>query len=369
MKTAESVIFDDIIKCGVCDDHKPFFFEMGKQRIMLISFSPTHATLHRPLYFIQLFRKICLALFGDVSPSERFIKEFYDPEGNIYWTHYQKCFKRGQEKGAAHCIPLLKRELEVLDPDIVILLGNDTISHLPQARYPFLTRRKDGTQRKIFTTDVPKKSTVQNFEEIRKAIKPYIVWVKVECEDLDFSSVNFMDLEFASIEFLNRFGGKDVPKISHFENEWINGIILPNIQAYNLILQVFIFIESNIKNLLESRLNTQENIETRWFTPFEKWITNSLHNKTNTSRNQKQAIHYLMENIDSLHTLRNVIVHKNGVIGDRSQTKNMKSIYKLKRLKGVYIYGGNSVFISRDGIDHILQICDNFRKVYAEHFI
>jgi len=35
----------------------------------------------------------------------------------------------------------------------------------------------------------------------------------------------------------------------------------------------------------------------------------------------------------------------------------------------VYIYGGNSIFISDEGIATILDICDRFRKIFVDRFI
>ncbi|MCL2816703.1 MAG: hypothetical protein FWD23_19050 [Oscillospiraceae bacterium] len=368
MNIAGKNIFNDIVNCGLCENHKPFHFEMGRQKIMLISFAPTYETIHRPLYFIQLFRKLCLALFGDVMPSEKFIREFYDPAGNIYWTHFQKCFKRNAEKGSVSCEPLLKKEIEALDPEIIIILGGETISRLTSERHAYIAAKPDGTPRKVYTTDLPKKESAENFEEIRRAIAPYIGWVKVECEDLDFDGVNFMDLEYASIAFLNEIKKTAVPETNRFENEWIDGIILPNIRAYNLVLQIFIFIESNIKIQLENRAVPPDNIDTRWFSPFEELLTRGLRNDTFAAREQRQAVRLLMEDIDSLHVLRNIIAHKNGVIDERNGEKNLRNIAKLKRLKGVYIYGGNSVFVSEDGIAHILKICDTFKKKYISCF-
>ena len=370
MGIAEKDIFNDIVKCGICKDHKPFHFEMGKQKIMLISFAPTYETLHRPLYFIQRFRKICLALFGDATPTEMFIREFYDPAGNIYWTHYQKCFRTGLERGASHCEPLLKREIEVLDPEIIIILGKETIARLSQDRHPAIWSKPDGGARKVFLTGSPTKETAKDFEEIRKAIKPYIGWVNVECGQLDFSGVNFLDLEYASIELLDAITAG--PKTNHtktnrYENEWIEGIILPNIRAYNLILQIFIYIESNIKLLLEGVLKTRDNIEKRWFSPFRDLMTYNPGDDTPAATEQREAVNNLMNDIDSLHALRNIITHKSGVIDERDREKNLKNLSRLKHLKGVYIYGGNSVFVSREGIDYIFGICDRFKKIYINY--
>jgi hypothetical protein len=380
METAEEIIFKDIEYCRICKDHKPFHFEMGRQKIMLISFAPTYYTLQRPIYFIQYFRKICLALFGDITPSEDFIREFYDPAGNIYWTHYQKCFKRDINVGASRCEPLLITEVKTLDPEIIIILEHETVSYLcgqgnncgSHQNLPLYIRaKKDGTPRQIFCTDLPARENVEYFQEIRKALKPYISWIKVECGDLDFSGANFIDLEYASLECLSEASGSTLitANINNFEHEWINGVIMPNIKAYNMLLQVFTFIESNIKNLLGSQLSSDANIETRWFTPFEKIVNDKLQEDAFGSRIQKQSIHALMENIDSLHALRNVISHGSGVIDDRDKNKNLKNFKKIRRLKGVFIYGGNSVFISQEGVGYILEICDNFRRIYKEYFI
>ena len=372
MDNTEKNIFEDIASCKLCENSRPYHFELGRQKIMLISLVPSYAAMHRPLYFIQVFRKICLALFGDVSPSEEFIKEFYDPAGNIYWTHYRKCFPESVKgAGPKSCEHLLKKEIELLDPEIIVMLGKNIINQLGGDDMEALriNTKADGTPRQVFLTDFPTNENAKNFEEIRKALKKYISRVKIECEALDFAGANFMDLEYASIEFLNETGKSPAVKINDFEHEWVNGIILPNIKAYNLILQIFIFIESNIKNLLESKLLTLENIEKVWFRPFEELLTQKYHDNSALSRTKRKEARELMEGIDCLHALRNAISHKSGVIYGQNKEANLKNIAKIKRLKGVYIYGGNSIFVSKQGIDYIFGICENFKKIYTENFI
>jgi len=70
-----------------------------------------------------------------------------------------------------------------------------------------------------------------------------------------------------------------------------------------------------------------------------------------------------------VHALRNVIAHKSGVIDDRGGERNLKNIARLRCLKCVYTYGGNSVFVSREGIDSILGVYDRFRRMYTEYFV
>jgi len=359
MGTAGESVFDAIESCGICEDHKPFHFEMGWQRIMLVSFAPSYAALHRPLYFMLLFRKLCLALFGGSAPSEAFIREFYDPSGNIYWTHYQKCFRREMKSGTPACAPLLVREIEALNPEIVILLGSETIASLPLEQHPYLTARKDGAPRQVFRVDFPSRENAAQYAEIRRALKPYIGWIQVECENPEFAIAIFMDLEYASIAALNEPAW--AKEVSGYERAWMDGIVLPNLRAYNLVLQSFIFIESNIKNLLEGGPAPHSEIEKRWLSPFKDLLLRQAHDHV--------AVSSLMDDIGSLHALRNAIAHKSGVIDDRDEERYPKNIPRLKRLKGVYIYGGNSIFISREGMDSILGVCDRFRRMYTEHFV
>jgi hypothetical protein len=359
MNPAPNSVFNAIENCGICEDHKPFHFEMGGQRIMLVSFAPSCAAQHRPLYFMLLFRQLCLALFGGAAPSEAFIREFYDPAGDIYWTHYQKCFRREMTGGTPPCAPLLVREIEALEPEIIILLGRETIAHLPPERHPCLAAKKDGAPRQVFRADFPSRENAAQYAEIRRALRPYIGWLQVECEHPAFSGANFMDLEYASVAALDEFTHPE--NISGFERAWMDGIVLPNLRAYNLVLQSFIFIESNIKNLLESGPAPRGDIETRWLTPFEELLSRRARDHA--------AVRALMEDIHSLHALRNVIAHKSGVIDDQGGERNLKNIARLRRLKGVYIYGGNSVFVSREGIDSILGVCDRFRGMYTECFM
>ena len=381
METVQEKVFLDIVNCAKCGDHMPFHFEMGRQRVMLISFAPTFATLQRPLYYVQLFRKMCLALFGDVTPSEKFIREFYDPGGSIYWTHYQKCYKNGNTDEASKCEPLLEKEIEALDPKLIIILGKETIKRLSEHSEEdsairltangrrSITTKKDGTPRQVFYTEFPSNANAGGFVEIRRALKPYIGWVNVECENLDFSSANFIDLEYASIEFLKESEGAPAVKISDFESEWVNSIILPNIKAYNLVLQIFIFIESNIKNLLGRIPELHEDVEKIWFSPFRELLIRNLSGDSAEVRDKKQAIRSMMDEISSMNTLRNIIAHKSGVLDDRDRERKLRDIAKLKRLKGVYIYGGNSIFISEEGVAHMLKVCDTFRALYAENFL
>lgn len=381
MITAGEKIFNAIEKCPICDNHKPFHFEMGRQRIMLISYSPHQTALYRPLYFIRIFREICLALFGDVPPSEKFIKEFYDPAGNIYWTHYRKCLIDIYKKGHASCEPLLIKEIETLDPEVIIIFGKETIDHLYNQgvhgnasltvlnsdKHPYIKTKKDGTPRKVFFTDFPVKGTNGDFKEIRKALKPYIDWVKIEGDDVDSSNTNFMDLEYAALERLKENEPPAGVKISELEQEWMDKIILPNVRAYNLALQVFIYIESNIKSLLKTKLKIKEDLEKKWFSPFEHMVYRAISNKAGVDE-QRRTLRSLMEHIDSLNTLRNIIVHSSGVVSEEEENA-VRKIAKLKRLRGVYLYGGNSIFISNEGVEYILGICNNFRKIYTNNFI
>jgi len=364
-------VFDSIAGCGICAGHKPFHFEMGTQKIMLVTYSPARAVLHRPLYYIQYFRKICLALFGDVEPSEKLVREFYDPDANIYWTHYHKCFKRGEDRESRKCEPLIKREIETLEPEIIILMGTETVRRMNEGLREQVSKMKNGAPRRIFETDVPTNVNLKKFEEIRRALREYIDWVKPDCDGLSFSGVNFLDLEYAVIKYLN--ADASAGRVNRFENDWINGIILPNIRAYNLILQVFIFIESNIKILLENTYEAQReaviDIDKRWFTPFEELLKDCVMKDGEADFNCKREVRNLMEDIDSLNTLRNVISHMGGVVNARDEERNIKIIDKLKRLRGVYVYGGNSVFVSEEGVGSILNICGNFKELYTKYFV
>ena len=359
MNPATNSLFDAIEACGICENHKPFHFEMGGQRVMLVSFAPSSAARHRPLYFMLLFRQLCLALFGGAAPSEAFIREFYDPAGNIYWTHYRKCFKPEMTGGTPACAPLLVREIEVLEPEIILLLGRETMAHLPPEQHPYLAAKKDGAPRQVFRADFPSKENAAQYAEIRRALKPYIGWIQVECGHLESTGASFMDLEYASVAALNEF--TRAASISRFERAWMDGIVLPNLRAYNLVLQSFIFIESNIKNLLESGPAPQADVETRWLAPFEELLSRRARDHA--------VVRALMEDIHSLHALRNVIAHKSGVIDGQDAERNLRNVARLRRLKGVYIYGGNSVFVSREGTESVLGVCDRFRGMYTEHFM
>jgi len=321
---------------------------------MLITPAPIQATVIRPLYFIQYFRQICLALFGDIKPSQQFIKEFYDPSGFIYWTHYQKCYKNSDSISDL-CEPLLRQEVEKLDPEVIIIVEHERIPTLKDRGY--IKYRKNHQKRRVFHLGKPCNRNDYEYREVRQTLKQYIPWIKINVSKPDYSGAHFLELEFASIQMFLGFSSEDL-KLTSNEKKWVEGIILPNIQAYNIALQLFIFIESNVKNLLFSRVGEKDHIEKKWFVPFEQILI--AHYKHDSIK-QKQVRNMMLE-IDGLHVLRNIIVHGNGVLDDTYN--NEVILEKLRRLPGVYLYGGNSTFISEEGVKHLTYLS----QIFKEHF-
>ena len=352
--TSSANVYSSIEGCTICPDHNPFHFELGNQKVMLITPAPIQATVIRPLYFIQYFRQICLALFGDLKPTEQFIREFYDPSGVLYWTHYQKCYKN-DDTISDLCEPLLRQEVQKLDPEVIIIIEQERIPTLKDRG--FIRYRKNNEKRKLFHLSKPNNRNDIEYREVRQALKPYIPWIKINVNQPDYSGAHFLELEFASIQLFLGFSPQDL-KLTNNEKKWVEGIILPNIQAYNIALQVFIFIESNIKTLLYSRTGGREDISKKWFGPFEQIL---LKNYKENPIKQKQAKN-LMRDIDGLHILRNIIVHGNGVIDEGYNNEVL--LEKLRRLPGVYLYGGNSTFISEEGVRHLTFLSQSFK----EHF-
>jgi len=122
-----------IRRCNECHSgvYTPFYFPMKDQEVMVITAVPSMQAMYKPLTSIRFFRRLCLALFGDKNLREKGSCENYLHEfcgGNIYWTHYYKCFSpflTDFSKISDVCAnTYLKKEIHVLNPKQIFVFGD-----------------------------------------------------------------------------------------------------------------------------------------------------------------------------------------------------------------------------------------------------
>ena len=124
----------------------PFCTSPAKtQKILLISNSPSNiANSNNTLIGFKntFFRDhILSSFFSDYNKvtakaDETYFKKFCEKFNQlVYWTHYSKCYpgktKTGHKPTNSKCSDLyLKREIEAVSPDYIILMGNDAIKFI-----------------------------------------------------------------------------------------------------------------------------------------------------------------------------------------------------------------------------------------------
>lgn len=125
----------EIANCKKCENNVPFFFEIKKQKVMLITASSTIQSSYAPLISVRFLRNLLYSLFGYEGVSEKGFLQFIDDNG-IYWTSFNKCydryFLRSDDTGKYVMDKFrnnkcgkyfLQREIDALNPKWVIVLG------------------------------------------------------------------------------------------------------------------------------------------------------------------------------------------------------------------------------------------------------
>jgi|CZCB01.1.fsa_nt_gi hypothetical protein len=181
---SKAKLAEELKSCELCKDKyglAPFFFPMDNQEVMLITACPSFQAVYKPLTSVRFFRTLCIALFGEHGISEEAIVQF-QIGGNIYWTHYHKCYyedffkDRQYKKLPDTCYKrYISEEIRLLSPKLIIVLGKTTVQKMLKytlKKDELVSFDKDGA--KYVFTDFPDTGEEERFEQVRDCLKQYM---------------------------------------------------------------------------------------------------------------------------------------------------------------------------------------------------
>lgn len=275
--TMESNITRQIKNCTACAQsvNTPFCFPMHDQPIMLISAAPSMQAMYKPLYSIRFFRIFCLSLFGDkylreAGQAERYIREFCD--GNIYWTHYRKCYQPDLKNFDAlddYCANrYLNAEMATLKKNLklVIVLGGDTIHQRVLAAAPPEVREL------MCFKPFPSAKTIESFDDIRRLLGDHLKYIKKNkigfvykdgasryIEELALAEGNEVHLRFEQEAFNKMMSDEALSLDGSIEAVWHKNLVVPNMRRCAKLVQTASFIENQIKVQMSDYFNSTGN--------------------------------------------------------------------------------------------------------------
>lgn len=149
----------------------PFCTSPAKtQKILLISNSPSNiANSNTTLIGFKntFFRDhILSSFFSDYNKvtakaDETYFKKFCEKFNQlVYWTHYSKCYpgktKTGHKPTNSKCSDLyLKREIEAVSPDYIILMGSNAIKFISKDSLINSISKNGNNSYKVNNIDIP----------------------------------------------------------------------------------------------------------------------------------------------------------------------------------------------------------------------
>lgn len=378
----------DIRNCDLCHSgiYTPFFFPIKNQEVMVITAAPSMQAMYKPLTSIRFFRKLCFALFGDKYLREknlcdRYLLEFC--EGNIYWTHYYKCYSPGltdfSQISDICANKYLRTEIELLKPKLIIVFGDDI-------REKIRTLIGNRSCRCIFKP-FPDTGDEEIFNEVRDKLKPFLKCVKktgfafrstynLQDNDLQGNEVH-LRFEFNAFEKMFNEQELEIPTTT-VEDLWHRNLVVPNMKRYTKLVSAFAFIENQIKVFLLDYMARTKNYtvfkemrrsysEPTWKDVFihikkeavDFLLDDFLEYKSVKFKSRKQPI---IEDLRELRKIRNQIVHEGGFISPKKIGSQKEIIdnclyhsSNTELIPGVFIFA-NTIFISQEGERNILKL-------------
>lgn len=387
MNNNKQELMRSIRKCSKCHSgvYTPFYFPMKDQEVMVISAAPSMQAMYKPLTSIRFFRRLCLALFGDKYLREKGLCENYLYEfcgGNIYWTHYYKCFSPSLTdftKISDVCADIyLKKEIEVLKPKLILVFG-DAI------REKVKLIVSDEINKCIFKP-FPDTGAEAIFDEVREKIETHLKLVKktgLANKAIYRSQVNSIQrnevhlrFEFAAYEKMFQEKLLNTP-LESIEEIWHKNLVVPNIKRYSKLVSAYSFIENQVQVFLLDYMARTHN-----YTIFKKMRNNYQNpswesvfkvikegpvNELMLDFIKYKSINYFnyykdqfKEQLNTLRLIRNQIVHDGGFIYARKTVKGNiidNCLYHpddLEPFPGIFIFA-NTIYISQKGEENILQ--------------
>ncbi|MGI6162721.1 MAG: hypothetical protein ACOYEQ_02185 [Bacillota bacterium] len=161
-------------------------------------------------------------------------------DGNIYWTHYRKCFDPDLDDLANvdnYCAKAhLAKEVASLEPKIIIIVGNQAVRKKIKG---FI----QNTRALVIEKPFPDGKNITEFADVRKIIAPHLKYVKIdlsgstdsasECIDEQKSKLRglpvSLSFELNALEIA--FGWRETDASDRsIEGLWYRNIVVPNLQ-------------------------------------------------------------------------------------------------------------------------------------------
>ncbi len=392
-------LMSNIRNCRKCNSgvYTPFFFPMKDQEVMIISAVPSMQAMYKPLTSIRFFRRLCLALFGDKYLREKeqcdnYLREFCG--GNIYWTHYYKCFapdlKDFFQVSDICAASYLKDEINALQPKQIIVFGDGI-------REKVRALAGDKEQICLFKP-FPATGAEQTFDEVREKIKPYLKFVKKAgfANKARYSTPesalqgNEVHLRFESDAFEKMFSEHrlDTPTES-IEEIWHKNLVVPNMKRYIKLVSAYSFIENQIQVFLLDYMARTElytifkelrgaHQNPSWATvfkaikdrPVNKLMRDFMEYKPSKLGRCREK--QFLNGLNTLRLIRNQIVHEGGFI--HAQKYSLKGQLKdnclyhtsnIQPFPGIFIFA-NTIYIAQEGEKSILQFVKDLVDLLCE---
>lgn len=359
----------------------PFSFPMDNQPVMLISAAPSMQAMYKPLYSIRFFRSLCLALFGDKYLRERgeawrYLHEFCG--GNIYWTHFCKCYQPELESFDeidTYCAEQflyeefveLKRNLK-----LIIVLGEAIHEKVKALAPPELLPI-------MRFMPFPSPETIGQFEGVSRELGRHLKDLKgktgfvykdgasrytEESSTLDKHDVH---LRFEQKAFVKMLSDEEPTLDGSIEDVWHKNLVVPNRRRCAKLVQVFSFVETQIKIQMHdyfyatgnftvlrdyrgaqkkpSMYDVGEKIRDNWKNSNGAMFIEYVEAVAPARKADAQN---LMLRFLRLTKYRNAIVHDGGLLENRVTAE-------ANGLPGIYSFAG-TVFVDAEGEETLLSL-------------
>lgn len=353
--------------CDHCNSegYTPFFFPIENQEVMIITAVPSMQAMYKPLTSIRFFRKLCIALFGDKYLGEDYIKEFCG--GNIYWTHYYKCYKPAcNDYGALpnDCEKrYLTREIKALKPKLIIVFGKEIEKKLKN-------KIAHNSNAKVIFKPFPETGAENEYNDLKSVMKPYIKFMSKDSTDnfltnkysydVDNSSVKHtVHLKFELNAFIHHINNSSLLDITNIEELWYQKLLRPNMEMYQNVVLTYSFVENQIKTFLQDMIirdndytileslrnaasakhpkqkDAQEAVQKYWLSELCSITKFKKYEYTDTAQKLKTLILQLGK-------IRNIIVHANGFISPAKSDE-----VDVSQLNGIFVFV-NTIYVSKE---------------------
>lgn len=380
-KDKKTILYDKIKNCNKCNrgEYTPFCFELKSQKVAVITARPSIQAEYKPLHSIRFFRKMCIALFGDANISVEYLKAF--SSGNIYWTHYYKCYN--QDNSSFCNIPdicakeYLKKEIELLTPEVIVVFGDEIQLQVKDAL-------KGLNIQTIIYKPFPQKGNESIYDDVRHIVRNYVDFM--DCTGNNISTrysyppdnSNGMDVhmkfEVGALEQI--LSGKTASETYNIEEVWYRKVVIPNMEMYEKVILTYSFIENQVKTSLFNYilrtgnctfLTSIKNMSIANSPIIYENIHKEIKNSNSFLNNFEEYIKFAFRNkncsiiskIRKLNIIRNCIVHDFGYI------KNYDRFCDVYDLEGFNIIG-KTLYIDKNANNELLNITKEVIRLLEE---